>query len=160
MLSLESCPSTQSTWCKTTKKGIYLHLHLSRSAPTSWTANYLDRKTLNWTWQSVTSLNQPSLMDSSAIHLTLQSLEDHQLEKVEQVPCSSSTLLYHVSLWYLGAETGYRVVTPYRRRERNVRKGGCSKKWASPPFWYFGPPLEKKGLFWGGKKAWNIPLWI
>ena len=117
MLSLESCPSTQSTWCKTTKKGIYLHLHLSRSAPTSWTANYLDRKTLNWTWQSVTSLNQPSLMDSSAIHLTLQSLEDHQLEKVEQVPCSSSTLLYHVSLWYLGAETGYRVVTPYRRRE-------------------------------------------
>ena len=32
-------------------------------------------------------------------------------------PRESSTLLYPVSLWYLGVETGYRVGTPYRRRE-------------------------------------------
>ena len=73
-----------------------------------------------------------------------------------------STLLYHVSLWYLGAETGYRVVTPYRRREKNVRKGGCSKKWASPPFWHFGP-LWKKRLVWGGKtqkKSAKKNLWL
>ena len=54
-----------------------------------------------------------------------------------------STLLYHVSIDIWVAETGYRVVTPYRRREINVRKGGCSKKWASPPFWHFGPLWKK-----------------
>ena len=53
-------------------------------------------------------------------------------------PRESSTLLYPVSLWYLGVETGYRVGTPYRRRENindiNVRMGGLPPipaKWSA-----------------------------
>ena len=71
--SHESCLSTQSTWLLT-RKGMFLHQHLSPSAPTRGTAACLDRKDRSWkTWQSVTSSDQSSLKVSSATHLTLQS---------------------------------------------------------------------------------------
>ena len=72
-MSWESCPSTQSTWLLT-RKGIFLLLLLSPSAPTRGTTTFLDMKDPSLTtWQYVTSLGQPSLKVRVATHLTLQS---------------------------------------------------------------------------------------
>ena len=73
--SPKSCPSTQSTWLLT-RKAIFLPLHLFPSASTKGRASCLEENYLNLTTlQCVTSFSQPSLKDSSATRLTLQSLD-------------------------------------------------------------------------------------
>ena len=99
--SHKSCPSTQSTWLRMTK-GIFLHLHLSLSAPTRGTAACLDKKDLSWlTWQSVTSLSQLYFRVSYATHLTLQSWwrnEQNQGNQMDFFFCWTPTLFKEMSL--------------------------------------------------------------
>ena len=58
---------------------------------------------------------------------------------------NTATLLYHVSLWYQGAETGYRVRTPYRS---DVKHKWGHRGQLSPIWTHFFSSLTKS---WGGE---------
>ena len=104
-----------------------------------------------WTGdQQWTEMNRRSTLNRIEQHWTPLNTIEH-IEHIEhsntatQQHSNTATLLYHVSLWYQGAETGYRVRTPYRS---DVKHKWGHRGQLSPIWTHFFSSLTKS---WGGE---------
>ena len=101
------------------------------------------RSTLNRIEQHWTPLNTLNTLNTATQQHSNTATQQHSNTATQQ-HSNTATLLYHVSLWYQGAETGYRVRTPYRS---DVKHKWGHRGQLSPIWTHFFSSLTKS---WGG----------